>query len=115
MIKIIFFVIIAVLCILGMAEVLHILKRRMLTSGSRPTIHLTVYLDDDTPDLQLAGVINEYNWSLRLRPDSIVGVYSCMTAEQMKACKRMADKYNITLYSLAEAKNKSIVQEDVYG
>lgn len=99
----------AVFCILGVAEVIHITKRKILAPHSKAQTQLIIYLDSDTPDLQLLSIVNELNWHSALRPDSIICIYSFIKEEQLEACIKTAEKYNITLYSLEEAENKSIV------
>ncbi len=99
MTEIILKLLITVFCVLGIAEFLHILKQKIIAPELDPKTRLIVYLSGDTPDLQLACVINEYNWYRKFKPQKIIGVYSVIDEETLENCRKIANRHNIFLVS----------------
>jgi len=99
MTEVFFKIIITVFCIFGVAEFLHIVKQNIFAPEQKPETRLIVYLSGDTPDLQLACIINEFNWYRKLKPKKIVGVYSVIDDAALESCHRMAQRHNISLVS----------------
>lgn len=102
MTEFIFSIIVAVLCIFGLTEILHILKQWILRPENLPVTKLIVYLEKGFADLQLNDVIREYNWYGKIKPQSIVGVYNRLNSDELENCQIIAEKYGVILYSLEE-------------
>ena len=107
MTEIVLKIIIAVLCVFGITEVIHILKQKIITSKIMPETRLVVYLKGDTPDLQLAGIINEYNWYKSLKPKRIIAVYSDIDGDVLENCKKIAERNGVYLISSEKIKRKN--------
>ena len=102
MTEFVFSVIVAVLCIFGLTEILHILKQWILRPDNLPATKLIVYLENGFADLQLIDIIREYNWYGKFKPQNIVGVYDRLSDEELENCRKIAEKYGVALYSLEE-------------
>lgn len=100
MTEILLWIIIAVFSLLGLSELIHILKQRLLSPKKKPEMRLVVYLDGQTPDLQLISVINEFGWSRAMRNVKLIGVYSDITDETLESCIRISQRHSIELYPL---------------
>ena len=103
MIEILFEIIVIVLCILGASELIHILKQKLLTPKIMPQTRLIIYLEGETPDLQLISIINECSWSRAISKTKLIGLYSVISAETLQNCLKIAQRHNIELYSLERA------------
>ena len=95
----------ATLCILGLTEVLHTLKQKMLFPKKYPKTRLIVYLDGENADLQLASIAEQYRWSGKGLAGEIVAVYSAISSESLENCRKLAEKHNIIICSEKDLKN----------
>lgn len=95
----------ATLCILGLTEVLHTLKKIMLFPKKYPKTRLIVYLDGENADLQLASIAEQYRWSGKGLAGEIVAVYSAISSESLENCRKLAEKHNIIICSEKDLKN----------
>ena len=109
MTEIIFGIIIAVFCLLGVSELIHIVKQSILSPKKRPEARLVIFLDGGTPDLQLISTINECSWSRALRNVKLIGVYSDMPKAVLESCEAIAMRHNIELYSINKAEDTNIL------
>ena len=87
----------ATLCILGLTEVLHTLKQKMLFPKKYPKTRLIVYLDGENADLQLASIAEQYRWSGKGLAGEIVAVYSAMEHRSLYTKPMSISKYNHTI------------------
>ena len=100
--------IVAVLCVFGLADIMHSFKQRILRPKKIPYTKLVVYLSENSADLQLASVIRECNWYGKIKTDNIIVVYSDLSDEELESCKKVAERYNIPLYSLEQFNDENI-------
>jgi len=94
---------VAIFCIWGVSELIHILKQKLLTPEKMPQMRLIVYLDGDTPDLQLISIINEYSWKKKSDNVKIIGIYSGGSDTAIENCLKIADRHGITLCNMQKA------------
>ena len=109
MMKIIFELVVIALCILGASELIHILKQRLLTPKKMPQTRLVIYLDGETPDLQLISIINEYSWSRATRNVKLIGIYSEISNVSLENCLKISQRHNIELYSIERAEQLDLL------
>lgn len=109
MTEIIFEIVIILLCVLGASELIHILKQKLLTPKILPQTHIIIYLDGETPDLQLISIINECGWSKVMRNVGLIGIYSEISDVSLENCLKISQRHNIKLYSLEEAERINLL------
>ena len=79
----------AVLSIIGLTEIIDYLKSVIMGSKNKPFCELWIYLEADTPDLQLESYLRSINTS---KISKIYAVLSGM--ECLAECEKIAEKYN---------------------
>jgi len=109
MTEIILGIIFAVCCLIGLSEVLHIIKQKIITPDNHPETRLVVFLDSEKADLQLAGIVNEYNWYKPVYKLKIIGIYSYIDDTAFENCRKIAEKQNITLCSITRAEQMNLL------
>jgi len=105
MVEIILSVLFLIPAMLGLSELLHILKIRIL-SPKKPVISYNVIiLNNDKPHQQLQHAIYQYLWHGRELGGVILAVNSFLNEENFSCCKELAEKNNIIFCSLDELYN----------
>ena len=80
---------------LGLAEFLHGLKTKILSSGKRGVTYAVLFLTGDNPEGQIAFVAEQRIWLGNGYADHIIAVNSGLSASDDRLCRETADKYCI--------------------
>ncbi len=83
----------AVLSLVGLTEIIHSFRIKLLTPKHRPQAVVTVYLHGDDADLQLIYAINKY----KCNNLKMVAVLSQLDEEKKKICRKIAEKYDVEI------------------
>ncbi len=83
----------AVLSLVGLTEIIHSIKVRILSPKYPPQTVVTVYLHGDDADLQLVYSINKY----KCNNLKMVAVLSQLDDEKKEICRKIAEKYDIEI------------------
>lgn len=84
----------AVLGIVGLTEIIHSIRVRILSPKYPPQTVVTVYLYGEDADLQLIYAINKYKNNLLLRT---VAVITELDEERKELCRKIAEKYDVEI------------------
>ncbi len=102
MLEIIFVLVFLIPSMLGVAEILHLIKSYILSSKKKPRKLLLVYLTGDDALLQLKSVIEELNWHGKRFAEKIIAV-NCGAAD-FEPCRELAQKYEICYCDMKDFK-----------
>lgn len=92
MTEIILMLIAAILCIIGLTEVIHTVKSKLLTPVIKAETELFIYVSGEDADLQLSCALREYT---ALKLTNIVAVYYGDDSDKKEVCRKIAKRYNI--------------------
>lgn len=101
--EIIFIFIFLIPSMLGLAEILHLIKTYILSGKNKPRKLLLVYLKGDDALLQLKGVLEEFNWQGKRLAERIIAV-DC-GAKDFELCKNLAQKCGILYCDIKDFKD----------
>lgn len=104
MVEIVFFIIFLVFAVLGLAEVLHILKCRLLKPKKDIISYRVIILTNDNPENQLLYAIEQCLWQYG-SCFNLIAVKSYLSLENLVECEKIAKKYDISLCSLEKLAN----------
>ena len=92
MAEFVFFVILILPAALGLAEILHIVKRWLLSSGKNANKILFLIPDNDNFERQILSLLNEYKWQGNKLAEKIYIVSSKLDVDNRKECDLLAQK-----------------------
>lgn len=80
---------------LGLAEFLHSLKAKILSSGKKGITYAVIFLNNDNPEGQIAFAAEQRIWLGNGYADRIIAVNAGLGEEDDKRCKEAATKYDV--------------------
>ena len=84
-----------VLSVLGLSELIHMIKTGLNSSGKGAISYSLLILTDDNPERQLIFAAEQQLWLGRAYSDLIIGLDTGLSDESNKACRSIAQKYGI--------------------
>ena len=87
---------------LGLAEILHILKLHILKPQKPMISYKVIILTDDTAVENMRYAIEQYLWQPGNNNGNLVFVNSLLNKENFTVCKELAERYSIGFYSKKE-------------
>lgn len=109
MIETIIFCVFLVPAMLGMAEMLHLLKVYIISPEKKMKKYLIVFLKDENSVRQLLCLLEEYNWIGKKYAERIIAVNMGLKEEDYKKALNTANKGNMILCEYNEI--ESILKE----
>lgn len=107
MAEFVFFVILVLPATLGLAEILHIVKRWFLSSGKGAEKILIIIPDNDNFQRQILALLNEYKWQGNKLAEKIYILNFKLDEENRKECTTLAQKVG---FIVLEHKNLNILE-----
>ena len=104
MIEICLVILFLIPAMLGLAEILHILKLYILKPQNPIISYKVIILTDSTPIEDMKYVIEHYLWLSKKNNSSLIFVNSLLCEENFNACKKMAEYYGFSFCSKDEIK-----------
>lgn len=95
-IKFILFLVVLVLSMLGLAELIHTVKLKIMASNKRGITYSVLLLSDESPESQLMFAAEQQLWHGSFYADYLIAVNTGLSDKNDKACKFIADKYGVT-------------------
>ena len=80
---------------LGLAEFLHGLKAKILSSGKRGVTYAVIFLTGDNPEGQITFAAEQRIWLGNGYADHIIAVNAGLGEDEDKNCKEAAEKYGV--------------------
>lgn len=87
---------------LGLAELLHILKNFLLSPKKRPKKYLLVFLEKDFAIAQFSDALEQQAWFGKRYCDKVFAVFSTLSESELEACHRLANQNKAVLCSVTE-------------
>lgn len=87
---------------LGLAELLHILKLFILKPQKPIISYKVIFLTNDSAVQQLQYILEQYMWIGKNNNFNLVVVNSLLSEENYDECKLIANKHNLTFCSVEE-------------
>ncbi|MBQ6825501.1 MAG: hypothetical protein IJP34_02435 [Clostridia bacterium] len=104
MVEIVFFIIFLFFAVLGLAEVLHILKCRLLKPKKDIISYRIIILTNDNPENQLLYAVEQCLWHYG-NCFNLVAINSYLSLENLTECEKIAKKYDIYFCSAEKLAN----------
>lgn len=104
MVEIFLVILFLIPAMLGLAEILHILKLYILKPQNPIISYKMIILTDSSPVEHMKYVIEQYLWQSKKNNSSLIFVNSLLCEENFKACKNLAEHYGFSFYSKEEIK-----------
>lgn len=92
---------------LGLAEFLHSLKAKILSSGKKGVTYAVIFLNSDNPDGQIAFAAEQRIWLGNGYADRIIAVNAGLGEDDDKRCREIAEKYGVVYCGLDELTEKT--------
>lgn len=92
----------ALLCILGLAEVIHAIRLYIFSPRKKPLSYMVIYLNADDPESQLKYVGEQYLWQGSRFADNVIAINTALSGEVLETCEKISAKYNIIYCSSEE-------------
>ncbi len=105
-IKYIIFGIFLIFAMLGLSELIHIVKTRLKSNGKKALTYSVLFLSGDNPERQLAFAAEQQLWLGKTYSDYIIAVNSGLDEENDKLCRTTAEKYGATYCTASELAEK---------
>ena len=91
-----------ILCILGLAEVIHAIKLYIFSPKKKALTYQVIYLSSQDAENQLRYIGEKYRWQGRRFADNVIAVNNAVNIEDFKLCAEIAEKYNIIYCSAGQ-------------
>ena len=98
----IFFFIFIIPALLGVAELIHLLKVYIISPKITATKYLIVFLGDNSPCKQLAFAAEELFWRGKKYAQNIIAVDCGISAEEYHICYNFCEKNNFIFCNSVE-------------
>lgn len=102
MAELIFFLIFLIPALLGVSEIIHLVRMSLYSLKGINSPYVVVWLKDDTAENQILSVCEQYSWSGKKYAQNIVAINSMLGDEKFEICSKMAEKNNIYFCSAEE-------------
>lgn len=102
MVTIFLFVLFLIPAMLGIAEILHIIKLFILKPQKSIISYKIVILTNDMPFEHMKYVIEKYIWQHSKNSAKLIFVYSLLDEENFNECKMLAEQFGLGFYSKEE-------------
>lgn len=103
--------ILTALCIcfsmLGLAEFLHGIKNKILSSGKKAVTYAVVFLSGGSPEEQIAYAAEQRIWLGNGYADQIIAVNTGLSENEDLQCRAAAEKYGVIYCSAEELAEKT--------
>ncbi len=91
------FFILLIFAVFGLCEAVHLLKLMLIFPKRRMNSQLIINLNNKTAEKQLIFAGEQYLWLGNKFADSIIANGKDLSFDTYLSCKKIAEKYNITL------------------
>ena len=102
MFEIFFLILFLIPAMLGLSEILHILKLYILKPKKAMISYKIVILTNDTAVENMRYAIEQYLWQAERNGFNLIFVNSLLDKENFLACKEIAKRYEVGFYSKKE-------------
>ena len=102
MFEVIFCFLMLVPTMLGIAELIHMLKSSIINKKGKIFSYIVVVLENETAVSQLLYQIEKYKWQGNRYAQNIVAINSYLDEENEKLCGEIAKKYGVCLCTFEE-------------
>ncbi len=101
MVEIIFKLLVLVPAVLGVSEIIHLIKMAINSPSKKPKNYWVVMLEEGSAEQQLKYAILKHTWQ-NSEYKNLVVITNNVSGEELDVCKELAQKYGIEL-------NKNII------
>ncbi len=91
----IFLFCVLILSVLGLAELMHIIKSALLVGKNRAKTYSLLFLSDENADRQLLYAAEQQLWLGKNYSDCIIAVNKGLKTESDAVCKEIAERYDL--------------------
>lgn len=102
MIKILLLIVVSLLCIFGLAEILHSIKLHFIYSKKSGPSFSVVCLDKSNAEQQLYFAASQRQWLGKKYADHIIAINSFLECQDYIKCEKIAKKHGIIYCSFEE-------------
>ena len=95
MAELIFFLVFLIPALLGVSEIIHLVRMSLFSLNGINSPYVVVWLKDDTAENQILSVCEQYSWSGKKYAQNIIAINSTLSDDKFEICKQMAEKNNI--------------------
>ncbi len=90
--------------VLGLSELLHILKLNILKPKKPSVSYKVIILTDNFPVEQMLFEIEKYKWLGKHNGNSLIFVNSLLSFKNLQSCKAIAEKNSFSFCKIEEVK-----------
>ena len=98
----IFFIVFIIPAILGVAELIHLLRVYIICPKINSTSYLIIFLGESSPCKQLAFAAEELSWRGKKYAQNIIAVDCGLNAEEYQICYSFCEKNNFIFCNTKE-------------
>lgn len=93
--EVIFFAIFTIPALLGVAELIHLIKVYIISPKTNSIKYLLVFLGENSPYEQLTAVAEEFFWRGKKYAHNIIAINTGIKEEDYIYCRSFCDKNNL--------------------
>ncbi len=107
----------AALCLsmLGLAELIHMIKTGLASSGKKASTYSVVFLSGGSPERQIEFAARQRLWLGKAYSDYIIAVNTGIDAESDRECRCAAEKYGVEYLTPDELSERIVSYISVHG